>query len=110
WLGGGVAIGGVSCGGLGEEGDSNFYRRRRGGPSSSSSSSSSSYSSSSSSYSSSSCPRSAAAILAANSAGFLAFSRISSLSTKPFFQRPNRFSSSKNMPYLRPVWIDESMR
>ena len=34
----------------------------------------------------------------------------SSSSTSPCRQRLNRLSSSRIMPCLRPVWIDESMR
>lgn len=64
----------------------------------------------SSSSSSSPSPFSARAMRAASCAGCEDRNRISSLSTTPFFQWLNRLSSSRNMPWLRPVWMLESMR
>src|SRR5271157_2364383 len=68
------------------------------------------FSSSSPAGSSSKIPFLAFSIRALRSLGLLDLYMTSFSSTRPCFQRLKRLSSSRIMPCLRPVWIDESMR
>src|SRR5208337_1388847 len=68
------------------------------------------FASASSAGSSSKIPFLAFSIRALRSWGLLDLCMTSVSSTRPCFQRLKRLSSSRIMPCLRPVWIDESMR